>query len=138
MHAYYIIEALCKARGIAITALEKELGFGRGSIGKMKYANSARVDRLQAIADYFDMPLEFITGGNNPAWTDVVYETHLSKDDLDKIAPAPTPPSDVNPPPLTHREMDLLDVFKDLSDRSQRHLLLYALELYKEQESGEK
>lgn len=36
MTTYDIISDLCKQRGIAITALEKELGFGRGYIGKFK------------------------------------------------------------------------------------------------------
>lgn len=34
MSTYEIIKKLCRERGIAVTALEKELGFGRGSIGK--------------------------------------------------------------------------------------------------------
>lgn len=36
MTTYDIISDLCKQHGIAITALEKELGFGRGYIGKFK------------------------------------------------------------------------------------------------------
>ena len=36
MSTYETIKTLCKERGIAVTALEKELGFGRGSIGKLR------------------------------------------------------------------------------------------------------
>ncbi len=58
MSTYDRIMEFCKAKGIAVTALEKELGFSRGSIGKMKDAKrSPSIDRLQKIADYFDVPL---------------------------------------------------------------------------------
>lgn len=36
MSTYEIIKKLCSEHGIALTALEKELGFGRGSLGKLK------------------------------------------------------------------------------------------------------
>ena len=36
MATYEIIKDLCDRKGIAVTVLEKELGFGRGSIGKLK------------------------------------------------------------------------------------------------------
>ena len=60
MDVYERVVTLCKQRGIAQTALEKELGFGRGSIGKMK-TNKPSVDRLQAIADYFNVPITYFT-----------------------------------------------------------------------------
>jgi len=55
---YEKIEKLCKEHGIAITKLEAELGFGRGSIGKLKKGGSCSADRLAKIADYFHVPLE--------------------------------------------------------------------------------
>ena len=36
MSTYEKVAKLCKDNRIAITALEKELGFGRGTIGKWK------------------------------------------------------------------------------------------------------
>lgn len=36
MTTYEVVAELCKQKGIAITTLEKELGFGRGYIGKFK------------------------------------------------------------------------------------------------------
>ena len=36
MTTYEIIANLCEKHGIAVTALEKELGFGRGYIGKLR------------------------------------------------------------------------------------------------------
>lgn len=66
MLTYEIILALCREKGIAPTVLEKELGFGRGSIGKLKKGGTS-ADRLQKIADYFGVSVGFlITGENQP------------------------------------------------------------------------
>ena len=62
MTSYEIILELCKGKGIAPTALEKELGFGRGSIGKLKKGGTS-ADRLQKIADYFGVSAEYLTKG---------------------------------------------------------------------------
>ena len=59
MSIYDKIIDLCKGNGVPVTVLEKELGFSRGSIGKMKTAKrSPSIDRLQKIADYFNIPVE--------------------------------------------------------------------------------
>lgn len=62
MTAYEVIESLCIKKGIAVTALEKELGFGRGSIGKMKNGSDLSFKRMQKIAEYFKVPIESFTG----------------------------------------------------------------------------
>lgn len=53
------IDELCKKKGITITALEKELGFGRGTIGKWKNS-SPTVDKLGAVASYFHVTLNYL------------------------------------------------------------------------------
>ena len=60
MGLYEKIQELCDDRGIAITALEKELGWGRGSIGKLKKGGSTSTDRLQALAEYFQVSADFL------------------------------------------------------------------------------
>lgn len=62
MTTYEIIIDLCKKNNLAVTALEKELGFGRGSIGKLKSGKTS-VNRLQKIATYFNVSLEYLTTG---------------------------------------------------------------------------
>ena len=62
MSAYDQIKKLCDERGIAVTALEKELGFGRGSIGKMRTVRPS-ADRIQKIADYFGVTSDYINTG---------------------------------------------------------------------------
>lgn len=57
MSTYDRIADLCKKKGISVTGLEAELGFGRGSLGKMKKGGSTSVARLQKIADYFGISI---------------------------------------------------------------------------------
>ncbi len=49
MTTYDVISELCKKQNLAITALERELGFGRGSIGKLRTGNTT-LERLQIFA----------------------------------------------------------------------------------------
>lgn len=66
MGAYENVIDLCKSYGIPQTILEKELGFSRGSIGKMKTSKMTH-ERLQKIADYFHVSVEYIlTGKDKP------------------------------------------------------------------------
>ena len=62
MSTYERIKELCDKKGIAQTALEKELGFGRGSIGKLRNGNTT-AERLQKIADYFGVSVPYLTTG---------------------------------------------------------------------------
>lgn len=62
MTTYEIIKQLCNEKGIAVTALEKELNFGRGSIGKLRNSKTS-AERLQKIADYFNITVDFLVSG---------------------------------------------------------------------------
>lgn len=63
MTTYDRINALCKERGISITALEEELGFGRGSIGKLKKGTTMSSSRLQKIADRLGTTSDYLLNG---------------------------------------------------------------------------
>lgn len=69
MSTYDKIAELCKERGISVTGLETELGFGRGSIGKMKKGGSTSIARLQKIADYFRKDLKYFSDENEDVQT---------------------------------------------------------------------
>lgn len=56
------IRELCKKKGLSITKLEMILNFGNGSISKPK-TKSMGCDRLKAIADYFDVSMEYLMTG---------------------------------------------------------------------------
>ena len=50
------IKMLCKERGVSFAKLERECGFSNGYIGSLK--TTLQVDRLEMIADYFNVPVE--------------------------------------------------------------------------------
>ena len=52
------IESLCSKNNISITALEKKLGFGNGTIRSWGQC-SPTVDKLKKVADYFGVSIEY-------------------------------------------------------------------------------
>lgn len=60
---YERINLLISSRGISQGKLEKELGFSNGTISKWK-TSTPRVDRLQKIADYFNISISYLIGEN--------------------------------------------------------------------------
>ena len=65
MTTYEIIEKLCDKEGIAVTSLETKLGFGRGSIGKLKNGGGITATRLKLIADYFGVTVDYLMTGED-------------------------------------------------------------------------
>ena len=66
------------------TALERELGFGRGSIGKLRTGNTT-LERLQKIADYFGVSVNYLTTGKEPETQIVTDKSSLTKRDSKQI-----------------------------------------------------
>jgi transcriptional regulator with XRE-family HTH domain len=66
------IKDLCKKNGISVNKLEKDLGFAKGYISKLdKHTpNSAK---LQLIADYFNITLDFLMKNNESELSDRKY-----------------------------------------------------------------
>lgn len=56
------IKKLCKDRGISMNKLEDECGFAKGYISKLD-KSTPNSDRLQTIADYFGVSLDFLMTG---------------------------------------------------------------------------
>ena len=63
MTVYERIESLRKERKISQGNLEKELGFSNGSISKWK-TSMPKPERLQKIADYFCVTVDYLMNGN--------------------------------------------------------------------------
>jgi transcriptional regulator with XRE-family HTH domain len=55
-----IIRALCTKHHTSIKTLEKELGFSNGSLAK---AATIKDDRMQKIADYFNVTVDYLMTG---------------------------------------------------------------------------
>lgn len=60
MNTIEIIKTLCKTKGISISALEKDLGYGNGSLSKARVIPS---DRVYEIATYFNVSMEYLMTG---------------------------------------------------------------------------
>lgn len=59
---YSRIKELCDKKGITITKLESDLGFGNSSIKKWKQTTSPSVDKVIKIASYFDVSVDYLLG----------------------------------------------------------------------------
>ncbi|OUP80885.1 UNVERIFIED_ORG: transcriptional regulator [Lacrimispora saccharolytica] len=80
MTVFERIEKLRKSTGISQGKLEKELGFSNGSISKWKNS-TPKSDRLQKIADYFGVSVEYLMTGKDDAEKAEI--TLTSKDERD-------------------------------------------------------
>ena len=67
------IEELCKKNNISIASLEKELGFGNGTIRKWEKANPS-VSKVLCVEIRLNVPIGYLTG-----------ETELPNDDTKEI-----------------------------------------------------
>ena len=61
---YERIKELCKKNKLTITALERELGFAKGSICKME-THKPSYERLDKIASRFNVSIEYLLGSNS-------------------------------------------------------------------------
>lgn len=67
MEALDIIKQLCKEKGISLSQLESDLGYGNGSLAKAK---SMSADRMFKIAQYFNVSMEYVMTGKTIDETD--------------------------------------------------------------------
>lgn len=66
------VKAVCKSKKIAISTLEKALGYSNGYIGKLK-KGVLPDDRLVDIARFLDVPVSYLTG-----WDDAVSNLNMA------------------------------------------------------------
>lgn len=55
------VKELCKKRGISVSELENNVGFGKNTIYKWKN-QSPKAETLQKVADYFDVSVDYLLG----------------------------------------------------------------------------
>lgn len=55
------VQQLAQKHGYSIASLERKLGFSNGSISKWD-KQSPSADRLQQVADYFDVSVDYLLG----------------------------------------------------------------------------
>jgi transcriptional regulator with XRE-family HTH domain len=80
------VKQLCDSSGTTLTALERELGLSVSSIRKWD-ANAPSVDKIKAVADYFEVSTDYLLGRTDykkmfiiktPPELDDVLEVHKS------------------------------------------------------------
>ena len=136
MTTYDVISELCKKRNLAVTALERELGFGRGSIGKLR-TGSTTLERLQKIADYFDVSVNYLTTGKEDIHNENNSPVLTSRDNRDiakdlesimaKLSSKEDGPVSYNGENLSEESMDL---FKEELEIALKRLKLINKEKY--------
>ena len=57
--------SICKERGIPLSHIERDLGFANGYLGQLRKGTLPN-DRLTRIADYLDLPAEYLSTGEYP------------------------------------------------------------------------
>lgn len=130
MTTYEIIKELCKERGIAVTALEKELGFGRGSIGKLRNG-STTIERLQKIADFFNVSIEYLNSGTTSEPSLTSKDERDIAQDLDNIMEKLSA-GEAGPASYNGEELDpeAAELFRDELELALRRLKIINKEKY--------
>lgn len=83
------IQNLCGKTGITQTELEKQLGFGKGTISKWSGKTIPAADKLKKVADFFDVSMEYLMTGEEEEEsyyadreTDELYEAIQNNSDI--------------------------------------------------------
>lgn len=65
MNLYLRIKDVAKSYGVSISQLEKDLGLSRSSINKFA-TSSPSVDKMQLIAEYFGVSVDYLLSDGEP------------------------------------------------------------------------
>lgn len=86
MTAFDRVKELCKKRGIPVSKLESDVGFGKNSIYSWKQ-NNPSTDKLQKVADYFNVSTDYLLGRtDNPYLDDIPHEAATLAAHIDPAA----------------------------------------------------
>lgn len=81
MNSVERVKAICKERKIAISKIEKDLGFSNGYIGQLR-KGVFPADRLMAIADYLELSVDYLATGEEAEKEKPAQESGLSVDEI--------------------------------------------------------
>ena len=87
------IKLLCEELGLNLTALERELGFGKSTIRKWD-KNAPSVDKVMLVADFFSVSVDYLIGRSDERTLDAepnaeemeFMETYQKAKESDKAA----------------------------------------------------
>lgn len=83
MGLYEQIRDIAKIKGYSVNKLEQELGFARSSINKFN-KNKPSVDKLQQIADFLEVSVDYLVTGKEPEKQATVELTKRDHRDIKK------------------------------------------------------
>lgn len=99
------IKNLAKSQGLSINGLEEKLGYSTNTLYSLKNQNVS-TDRLQEIADYFHVSLDYLRGRtDNPRIATDNTIAGYTQDDLKKMA---TNAKTFDGKPLTENDIDAI------------------------------
>lgn len=143
MTAFDRVKFLCEKRKVSMVELEERLGFSRNSMYSWK-KNNPSADKLTAVADYFNVPTDYILGRMELSeWElmDRLYKEEIRKGAQDADALDQVTGSEFILSPKTERsikndlerliaDLDSLAYSKDVSEMSEqtKQLLKISLE----------
>lgn len=73
------IKELCEENDVSINKLESDCGFGRGYVSKLE-KSTPNSQKLQKIADYFNISLDYLMTGETNQYTDRNLLTKIEND----------------------------------------------------------
>lgn len=81
MTVFEIIKQLAKKQGKSLNDVEQELGLSKNVLYRMKHSDNPTKDRLETLADYFNVSTDYLLGRtDNPNTQEKQYtETDLEK-----------------------------------------------------------
>lgn len=128
MTLYEKVVMLCKSKGIERSNLGEALGIKltKGTVSKWQKGAMPRASTLKAIADFFEVPVEYLTN-------DEAVSVQTVQDNHGIIGNAHAPVTIINGSErkLTEQETALLSIFAKLDVVKQAQLLTYAADLAK-------
>ena len=80
MAFYDVVKSLCDKKGISIRKLEREIGASNGSISRSKNGVKPNAERTQQIAEYFQVPIDYLLTGVMPEPEDGYYRNDQTKE----------------------------------------------------------
>lgn len=108
------VKVLCRERGVAVSKLEKDLGFGNGYIAQLR-KGVFPADRLKKIADYFGVTFDWLLSGGSDVPPTSQFDSRRESDEYY---------------PLSPQEKQIIDMYRELDERGRVRLIQHALNAY--------
>lgn len=82
---YEVFQKLCEEKGVTVYKVCKETGISTASISNWKAGRyTIKTDKLQKLADYFGVTLEYLTTGEDPDIEEKLAALPYDKEQIEK------------------------------------------------------